>query len=465
MKKFAVISGTIIAVLVFLIFIFTGTVDHTPFYESDYYKNTCSRIDSLRKNTIVIEDSVRAGFAKVSITPGLNNIKEEYSEGKFMQVPLAGFGARKGKPATGIHDSIFIKAVALKVAQKTIVFVGADLLIMPPNITDSVTALLLTKGIRRDQVYFSATHTHSSLGGWGPGFVGCQFAGKENKNLERWLVQQISKAVVTAIADLRPARIGVGNFNAEIYTQNRLIKDSGTKNGDFSFITIEQIGHKKAVLGSFSAHSTTMGSGNMEISADYPGYWERKIEHTSADYALFLAGSVGSQSPAGDGKGFEKPRLIGEALADSLNFHLPEVKLYDRVAFSALSLKVQLPGYRMRITTTINLSTSLSKKLMPFPENTYFQAVRIGDMVWISTPSDFSGEYALQIKNSLAVKGFDANVTSFNGSYVGYIIPGRYFYLDEYESKLMGWFGPDMGEYSMNLIGKITEIVTKKANI
>jgi hypothetical protein len=48
---------------------------------------------------------------------------------------------------------------------------------------------------------------------------------------------------------------------------------------------------------------------------------------------------------------------------------------------------------------------------------------------------DFSGEYALQIKNALAVKGFKPNITSFNGNYVGYIIPGRYYYLNEYESK------------------------------
>lgn len=83
-------------------------------------------------------------------------------------------------------------------------------------------------------------------------------------------------------------------------------------------------------------------------------------------------------------------------------------------------------------------------------------------MVWITTPCDFSGEYALQIKNSLAAKGFNANISSFNGSYVGYIIPGRYFYLDEYESKLMGWFGPNMGEYTVDLIRRITDIVTKK---
>ncbi len=83
----------------------------------------------------------------------------------------------------------------------------------------------------------------------------------------------------------------------------------------------------------------------------------------------------------------------------------------------------------------------------------YLQAARIGNMVWITAPADFSGEYALQIKNSLAVKGFMANVTSFNGNYVGYIIPGKYFYLDEYESRLMGWFGPNMGEYTVDLIG------------
>ena len=102
---------------------------------------------------------------------------------------------------------------------------------------------------------------------------------------------------------------------------------------------------------------------------------------------------------------------------------------------------------------------------MPFPENVYLQAVRIGNMVWISAPCDFSGEYALQLKNALAVKGYHANVTSFNGNYVGYIVPGRYYYMDEYESKLMGWFGPNMGEYTMDLIRQISKIVTNTENL
>ena len=203
----------------------------------------------------------------------------------------------------------------------------------------------------------------------------------------------------------------------------------------------------------------------MEISGDYPGYWERKMEATSTDLALFFAGSVGSQSPVGEGKGFDKPKFIEEALADSLNVHLPQIVLNDTVTFTAVTLKMHLPDYNMRLTTKIDLSSALSKKLLPPPGDVYLQALRIGNLLWITAPSDFSGEYALQLKNTLAAKGFIANVSSFNGNYVGYIVPGRYYYMDEYESKLMGWFGPNMGEYTMDLIRQISKIVTNTENI
>jgi len=462
MKKVGKVIGIIIALLVILYFIFTGPVDETPYFESDFFKNTTKQIDSLKANFATTDDSLFAGFAKVSITPGLNSTGDNISEGKFTKVPLAGFGARKGAPATGIHDSIFVKAVALKVGNQQIILVGADILIMPPNIIDSATNALAKKGIPRSQLYFSATHSHSSLGAWGPGFVGEQFAGEENKNLEKWLVGQIEKVVLSSFSDLRPAKIGTGNFKAGEFTRNRLIGKLGTKNDDFSYIFIEQLNGKKAIIGSFAAHATSLGDKNMQISADYPGYWERKMEKTSVDYAMFFAGSVGSQSPVSKGVGFDEPKYIGEALADSLFLQIPQTELNAEIPFSTISVKMELPEYHFRLTTTRNLSTGLTKKLMPYPNNVYAQAVRIGNMVWISTPCDFSGEYALQIKNALLTKGFNANVTSFNGSYVGYIIPGRYFYLDEYEPKLMGWFGPNMGDYTMDIIRQISGIVTQK---
>jgi neutral ceramidase len=461
MKKTAIAAGILIAIVTIIYFVATEGIDNEPYLESGYFKTSCGRIDSLSKLTRTSTDSISAGFARVSITPVLNSIEDNIPEGRFRQVPLAGYGARKGKGSTGVHDSIFVKAVALKTGSDTIVFIGADLLIMPPNITDSVVALLKPNGIRRGQLFFSATHSHSSLGGWGSGFVGEQFAGKENKNLQKWLVKRIAEAVTLSVNDLQPARIGTGNFNAGIYTRNRLVGELGTKNDDFSFIFIEQHSMKKAVIGSFSAHATTLGDENIEISADYPGYWERSIEKSTGGLALFCAGSMGSQSPVGEGSGFEKSRYIGENLADSLLSHLKNLILRDKVDFSAISLRIALPDYHMRITTRTNLSSFFSRKLMPPPVNVYLQAARIGNMVWITAPADFSGEYALQIKNSLEVKGFMSNVTSFNGNYVGYIIPGRYFYMDEYESKMMGWFGPNMGDYTVDLIARLVKTVTR----
>jgi hypothetical protein len=90
----------------------------------------------------------------------------------------------------------------------------------------------------------------------------------------------------------------------------------------------------------------------------------------------------------------------------------------------------------------------------------FLQAVRISDLVWVTTPSDFSGEYALDLKNSLHRMGYKSIVSSFNGAYVGYVIPRKYFYLDEYESRTMAWFGPNLGDYMMDIIFRMTRAVT-----
>ena len=319
MKKVLYIFLAFVALLAILFVVSTGSVKVDPFMSSAYFKKTMARVDSIKRSEVAVSDSLLAGFSKVSITPKVNNPTDDPATGKFVSVPLAGFGARKGKSATGVHDSIFVRSVALKVGSKLVVFVGADLLIMPPNIIDLVVEQLAAKGISRDQLFFSATHSHSSIGAWGPGFIGEQFAGAPNTAIQQWMVGCIVKAAVSAVADLSKASVATGSFKAAGLTRNRFIGELGTKNDDFSYLLVEQKGKRKAVIGTFSAHATTQGAGNMEFSGDYPGYWERKMEGNSFDVALFCAGSIGSQSPSGKGKGFESARYIGESLADSLS--------------------------------------------------------------------------------------------------------------------------------------------------
>jgi neutral ceramidase len=465
MKEVGIIMSKIIFGLIMISFINSCSVVKTPYFKTAYYQKTVSRLDSLKSGISSSEDSVYAGFARVSITPSLNNIVENPANGQFDKVPLGGFGKRRGKPATGVHDSIFVKAVALRSGKKTMVLVSADILIMPPNIIDTVTFILSKEGLQRNQLFFSATHTHSGIGGWGYGFMAKVFAGKENPGLEKWLVNQIKKAVLDAVSDLHPARVGSGSFNASAYTRNRLTGNPMQKNNDFNFLVLEQTGRKKAIIGSFSAHATTLESDNMLLTADYPGYWERKIENNNADLAMFCSGSVANQSPVGEGSNFDSAKNIGEALADSLSAHLKEVKMNGKLIISTLSLRILLPEYHIRLSTNRNLTTGLSKRLMPLPKNVYLQALRINNLIWFFTPGDFSGESAVLIKKLMASNGYEAMVSSFNGSYVGYLLPGKYFYLDNYESKIMGWFGPTMGDYTNDLIEQMGDaIILQKVN-
>lgn len=462
--KQQVISQFKITLGFLMIFILNScAVVKTPYFKTDYYKKTVSRLDSIKPGISTVNDSIYAGFSRISITPDLNKKFDTRKETKKNIVPLAGYGNRRGKPAEGIHDSVFVKAVALKTGKQTLILVSADILIMPPNIIDEVTAQLSHEGIKRDQLFFSATHSHSSIGGWGYGLMAKAFAGKENSNLEKYLITRIKTAVLGAISDLRPSTLGSGSFNASAYTRNRLTGNPETINNDFSFLVVEQTGRKKAIIGSFSAHATTLGRKNMLISGDYPGYWQRRMEATSADMAMFCIGSTGNQSPVGKGDEFNNAKYIGESLADSVLAHLNEVKMNGKLTISALSLKINLPEYHIRLTMNRNLTSGLSNRLMHLPENVYLQTLGINNLIWVFTPGDFSGESALLIKNILAGKGYKAIVSGFNGSYIGYIIPGKYFYLDNYETKLMGWFGPTMGDYAMDLIEQMsTAIILNK---
>jgi len=45
---------------------------------------------------------------------------------------------------------------------------------------------------------------------------------------------------------------------------------------------------------------------------------------------------------------------------------------------------------------------------------------------------------------------------SFNGDYVGYVIPTKYYALDGYEPRTMSFFGPQLPECFMAMLGELT---------
>ena len=439
-------------------------VDYRPYFREPYYTETMARWRAHTATNTVVHGELFAGFGRALLTPTIHAAGDEPSQGRFRSLPLAGYGDRRGRPAKGAHDDLFVKAVAFRVGSRLGVMLGADALIIPPEVTAIAAARLKQElGLGREQLYLSATHTHCSLGGWGEGVVAEQFAGEFQPGARSWFADRIVTAVRLAIADLKPASFGSGRFAAPDFVRNRLVGDLGKVDPDFNYVVVKQTQGSIAVLGSYSAHATVLSGGTMEFSADYPGVWQRAVEEKTGGIAVFLAGEVGSHSPVPGAKGFEGTDRMGRALAQETVERLPLVALTNAIDFGLQGLDISMPELNVRVTDGVRLRPWLAAKLMAVSPHSFLQAFRLDRSIWLSTPCDFSGELALGIKEHLKVQGFDGVITSFNGDYVGYVILPRYYHMDGYEPRVMSFFGPNVPDYFVELMRAMADgLVTRQ---
>lgn len=457
MKKLAriflgIVGGFVALLAVGLVTGLEG-VDDRPYFTAPYYTNTVARLRAATNRTLVVHGPLAAGFGRARLTPTLNVTPEDPAQGRFRSLPLAGYGARQGRPATGTHDDLWVKAIAVRVQDRTAVLISADALIIPWDIADEAASQLgRDPGLGREQLYFGATHTHASLGGWGEGMVAEAFAGPHHPGVRIWFAGQLVAAARAALADLKPASFGRMRVKQPLYVRNRLVGTLGAVDDELGAAVFRQDGGTVAVLGTYAAHATVLSSRLMEFSGDYPGYWQREVERETGGLAVFFAGGLGSHSPNAGGGGFEGAERMGRALAQAVTQRLPGLSLTNQVDFGLLGCAVDLPPLHARVTDGWRLRPFVAKRLLPVRASTYLQALRLGDAVWAATPCDFSGELALEVKDFFRSRGQDAVVTSFNGDYIGYVIPARYYHLGGYEPRTMSFFGPTVPDYFGELI-------------
>ena len=431
-------------------------VDHRPYVASAYATETTARLRESMQSTVVVHGDLEAGFGRARLTPTINAERDDPARGVFRSMPLAGFGNRDGKPATGTHDDIEVKAVAIRVAGHIGVMVGADALMIPPEVTEAVMRRVESElHLSRQQVYLSATHTHCSLGAWGEGRVAESFAGGFQPGVRVWFADRIVTAIAQSIDDLAPP-----NSARDSSTLRSSCETGSSGNGAPS--TRVQLPRPEAGrwpgrrAGSYSAHATVLSASVMQFSADYPGAWQRAVESATGGFAVFLAGGVGSHGPVTPTRGFEGARLMGEGRRDGCSTSCRTVPLSRQATFGTLGLSVSLPELNVRVSDGVRLRPWLAGQLVPARTRTYLQAFRIQDAVWVSTPCDFSGELALGIKDFLRARtGRRAVITSFNGDYVGYVVLPRYYHMDGYEPRTMSFFGPTVPDYFDDLIRRM----------
>jgi neutral ceramidase len=217
--------------------------------------------------------SLRAGAAKVDVTPAERDLPKNYD---------------------GILDHLYSRAIVLESASTSAALITVDAGAVPDQVWQNVTQQIQKDlGIPITNVLLTATHTHSV-----PGQTSAAY------------VQKIVESVRLAKARLAPARVGYGS-GVSYLNVNRNIIDPKTKQwwegpnydgpsdktvGVVKFETLT--GEPIAVYYNYAMHGVTVGQLD-KVSADAPGEVSKYIEDSLDDkaVALWSSGAAGDQNP------------------------------------------------------------------------------------------------------------------------------------------------------------------------
>jgi neutral ceramidase len=446
-----ILLGLLLLILVFLA-VSLAPNDHTPYQQTDFYRETTARLAGLA-NVPAPRGPLRAGWAKANLTPAFTT-------------PTGGYGVRKGKHWTTVADSVWVRAVVMDNGNGPVAIVASDLLIVPPTVSEQLRQRLPEAGLSWESVYFGATHSHNSLGGWAPGVVGNLFSGPFDERVVAHITETILRAIRLAKADVQPVTLAYREVSAPEFVYNRL-DDSKPVDPFFRLVQLRRTDGQTATLATYPAHATLIDIfSHQYLSRDWPGRLVDGIECETGGFALFLAGAVGSMGPKGPPTGKDLP-LAQQYANEMLTRLKPTLG-----TFGVVTDTVDIPGRAGPsdygqiglLTLPLTLRDPAPRvlgdwRIRPWLFHTVYgkypadlKALRLGPVLLLGTPCDFSGELLPPLTATARRQGLELIVTSFNGGYVGYITPDAYYEKDAYETRVMNWFGPQNGAYFSELI-------------
>jgi hypothetical protein len=458
-KKIVLGIGVFVIVLVgvFVIFVGPWPTYSAGFEGTRYFNDAVAAIDKNVKQCEVTNapGRLQAGWGVAKVTPPAGT-------------PLAGYGARRGRPSTGVHDDLYVKAVAFSDGKDTAVVLGADILLVPPNVADAVRAEVAKQTpLTANNLFFTASHTHDGPGGLGEGIMAKTAFGKYDPKIPELLARAFTSAVIDAYKSLGPAKMAHGKVNAEQFVRNRARQ--GPVDPDLNFMIIEKDDGKRCYVVRFSAHPTILSDDNMQFSAEYPGYLQRAIEAATGGTAVYLGGAVGSMGPRAPEAPdpFTRCEAMGEGLANLVLNATRSSKDFNFVSNAdvvSVGVGFQLPPLQLRPSSTKWRLSPFLARIAGMRGTGWMTAVRVGDVMFVSSPGDFSGEISLTWKEWAKGKGYDLWVSGFSGEYAGYISPDKYYQQVrdekgkvEYETGMMSWTGPHQEAFFTSLMKHMVE--------
>jgi neutral ceramidase len=421
-------------------------VDDSGYPGSDHARRTIDRLGA--SPATAPAGPIRVGLAEVDLTPGSPR-------------PLAGFIGQIRTPFSGVDTPCFARALTVESASGSVTVLTADLLLINARMAGAVVD---RAGVRADQVYFTASHTHGGPGGWGDHPLEMLVAGAYDPAYFETLADQLADAVRRSRTRTEPAELGFVQVEAPGRQKNRVDPALPTHDA-LSALVFRPLGAAPwtapiAILAVFGAHATVSHPIPPRLGGDYPAALASELKRaTGARSVLFASGAVGDASPARPraDSSSRSAEALGIALAGDLLAALPSARFARESEVASLRLVVDLPAVRLPFFSPwLRFGPALTWWIAD--RKTHLHALRLGPAVLVGFPGDYSGHLADRLVESTRGSGLSSVATSFDGDFRGYLVSEPVFRLRGcYETRWMSFYGPWAGEYLNDLARRMVD--------
>lgn len=245
---------------------------------------------------------LQAGIGKTNVTPRVGALLYGYFD--------------RFDPSQGVHDDLWARAIVLKSDTVELALCSVEVCVLRAREVALVRDAVARRcSLSRDNIFLFATHTHAAPSG---------------SNASDWdtpLVDLIADAIVQAYEHTAPAVVSSGIGFLYGYNINRRWMDRPVDPAVGLLKIDRPDGSPLALLGNYACHSVVLGSNNLLISGDWPGYASRMLEeHFGPGFvALFSQGGAGDVNP------------LTETVRRNIAAGWPVASIYDLTSYYGFS--------------------------------------------------------------------------------------------------------------------------------
>ena len=250
------------------------------------------KVDLLIENNT--QGPLQAGFAKIPITPEVpdrwtdtnddaqfdqedgDTYEDGNGNGVFDPVWIAGF--QNKRPANGIHDTLWARAMVIDDGKTRLALASLDLIGYG---ADDIIAIKKGLPESADISYsiITSTHTHEGpdlIGMWG----GSEFESGLDPVYRKFVQEQTAKAILEAVDNLQPTVIRLakdltGGEDLVMDTRKPIVTDPGIR---IMQAVHPETGATQGLLFAWANHPETLWDRNLLLSSDFPHYVREGLE-------------------------------------------------------------------------------------------------------------------------------------------------------------------------------------------